>query len=247
MMAPPFTKPLERRAFVRATALRTVLAAICFDLFESIVKLSPCASTPDGGSIFLPHLPPVQRYLVSTGLTLCTGLTVVFGFTFMHELSALVAVGVLGHPPTDWPPIFDAPWLARSLAEFWARRWHQMLRSTFLDLGGYPLAALLSPLGKYPKRIGLVMGSFIASGVMHDLGMWNLDRGVRFHALILFTIQGVMVLVEYVFRVVTGHRVGGLPGRVWTYTMILIVGQPMSKPHVSLRSLILHTDSQFLS
>ncbi|KAH7099462.1 membrane bound O-acyl transferase family-domain-containing protein [Auriculariales sp. MPI-PUGE-AT-0066] len=227
MVVPPYNKPLEREPYLRATLFRVIWTYFAFDLLVALVKLAPCAQTPAGGSIFMQDFPPAQRYILSTALTLATGLAVVFAFTCLYELFAFLDVAYLHHPPTNWPPLFDDPWLSDSLSQFWGRRWHQLLRSTFVELGGYPLSCVLAPLGKDWKRVGLVMGSFLASGFLHDLGMWGLDREVHWHAVMLFIVQGFAVIGEGVFRKVTGKRVGGWSGRVWAYFMILVVGQPM--------------------
>lgn len=227
MVVPPFSKPLDRRGFIRATVIRITLYYIATDILESLIKVAPGGGSHNGGSIFVDGMPSLQRYLFSTMIHSATGLTFLAGFTMLHEIGALLDVWLLGHSPTNWPPIFDAPWLSTSLSQFWSRRWHQLLRSTFLDIGGYPLGYALSPLGKTAERCGLVMGSFIASGALHDFGMWNVNREFHADALVFFTAQGLLVILEYVFQLVTTRRVGGWPGRIWAYAMIILAGQPM--------------------
>jgi len=43
---------------------------------------------------------------------------------------------------------------------------------------------------------------------------------------LFFALQGVMVILEKVWRVVTGRRVGGWWGRLWCYFVIIVLGQP---------------------
>jgi len=229
LVVPKITKPLERKAWFRATFKSFVVNFFLFDLCESLAKLAPSAASPAGASIFISHLPPVQRYIVSTAIHVITGLTFIVGFGTVHDLCALVDVFVLGHSPEDWPPLFDAPWCATSVSEFWSRRWHQTMRPALLDLGGYPLQWLLSPFGKTARRFGLVIGSFLASGILHDFGMWNMQREFVPDALLFFGLQGLAVCAENVLHRITGRRVGGWPGLVWTYALIVIGGQPMSE------------------
>ncbi|KAH7099458.1 membrane bound O-acyl transferase family-domain-containing protein [Auriculariales sp. MPI-PUGE-AT-0066] len=227
LIVPKNTKPLDRRAYFWATVRTFIINFFFFDLLESLVKLSPSAATPAGGTIFLPELPPLQRYLFSTAVHVMTGMTFVTGFTAMHELCAFIDVFILGHSPEDWPPLFDSPWASASVSEFWSRRWHQTMRPAFLDLGGYPLQWLLSPFGKDARRLGLVMGTFLASGFLHDFGMWNIQREFYPDALYFFGAQGAAVCLEYIYYRVTGRKVGGWVGMLWAYAFVVVGGQPM--------------------
>ena len=64
----------------------------------------------------------------------------------------------------DWPPIFDNPWASQSLHELWGKRWHQLLRRTFLVCGGYPGYWIAG-------NTGMILGSFFASGMFHQIYM----------------------------------------------------------------------------
>lgn len=169
--------------------------------------------------MFLPWLPPLQRYALSSAVHVASAVCIITGFRTFYELFALVAVGLLGQHPTSWPPIFDNPFAASSLAEFWAKRWHQVLRRTFIVYGGYPGEAVAG-------RVGLVLGTFLASGLFHECAA--LAMGARWDngVVAFFALQGVLVLLEHGWRVATGRKVGGWPGRVWTYFVIMVLGQP---------------------
>ncbi|KZV80485.1 hypothetical protein EXIGLDRAFT_572399, partial [Exidia glandulosa HHB12029] len=218
---PPLGRPTERDPWIRATLKSIVVSFLALDFLESFLKLWPGVGSPTGGSIFFPTLPPVQRYILSTALHTCTGFAFVAGFTMCYDLLALGAVILVNHTPSSWPPGWDAPWLSTSLHELWARRWHQFLRQTFLVFGGYPLALL--GFG----RVGLVLGSFTASGAFHDLGMYFMGNGLDSRVFFFFFTQGILVICEHAFRKVTGRRVGGWPGRVWVYFSIFVLGQPL--------------------
>jgi len=169
--------------------------------------------------MFLPWLPPLQRYALSTAVHMASGICIIAGFRMFYELFALIAVGLLRHHPTSWPPIFDNPFASMSLAEFWAKRWHQVLRRTFMVYGGYPGQAVAG-------RVGLVLGVFLASGLFHECA--GLAMGPKWNngVVAFFFAQGVLILLERVWRRVTGRRVGGWPGRIWVYFVILGLGQP---------------------
>ncbi|GAW10556.1 fruit-body specific protein a [Lentinula edodes] len=61
-------------------------------------------------------------------------------FDSLFSIDVLIFViwsGRILQSPTQWPPIFDEPWRADSLSDFWAKRWHQLFRHFFIGLGLY--------------------------------------------------------------------------------------------------------------
>jgi len=138
----------------------------------------------------------------------------------VYDLVTLIGVGLLDHDPTSWPPVLDNPWISTSLNEFWAKRWHQLLRQTFIVMGGIPGKVLAG-------RVGMVLGTFLASGLYHECASIAMGRNWDNRVVIFFAMQGVFVILERVWRQVTGKRVGGWPGLIWVYFDIMVLGQPM--------------------
>lgn len=67
------------------------------------------------------------------------------------------------------------------------------------------------------------MGAFLASGLLHDWGMWGMGHGTDFWGVAgFFLVQGVGVILEGLFRMVVGSRVGGPAG--WLWTLVWMVG-----------------------
>jgi len=231
--------------FLRQTAVELCLSILLSDLLECIFKLIPGVGTPEGGSIFLPQLPPLLRYLLSTLITLMTGLFVVFAFQMWHNSFTLIGVGLLGHSPFSYPPLFNKPWKAQSVSSFWGARWHQLVRQSFFIYGGYPLQWLCtiavsfcggknSKAAKCAGEFGLVVGTFFGSGFYHDIGIWTMHAGsdqkggFEYQASIYFTACALVVLAERWFKIVTGRKVGGIWGWLWTALWILGASQKMS-------------------
>lgn len=65
------------------------------------------------------------------------------------------------------PPLFDAPWKARSIHELWGRRWHQVFRTAFRSVAYDPVRQLF-PNHKRLGRAAGTMAVFALSGFMHD-------------------------------------------------------------------------------
>jgi Membrane bound O-acyl transferase family len=249
----PETRPLDRSAFIKATIQTFVLSFLALDVIEASLKLIPPFRTPRGGSIFFMTAPPafltdhallspiieahpalsafITKYTVSTAISFFIGLAIIAGFEMCYAMLTLFCVGLLGHNTESWPPIFDHPWRATSLADFWGRRWHQTLRQTFFIFGGFPLQwiinQLLRPIIGQAKaasygRVGLVLGTFIASGLFHGLSIYGMGEGGVDHvATLYFSSQGLLLLAERVWRKFTGKRVGGTLGTIWTYAAVI--------------------------
>ncbi|KAJ7644210.1 hypothetical protein FB45DRAFT_291116 [Roridomyces roridus] len=217
---PPPTRPLERRAFLRATAVSFIQNFLLLDLLECCIKVFPGVGVPSGGSMFFQNLPLIPRYTVSTIIHMLTGSALLAGFGMVYDLIVLIAVGVFYSRPAKWPPILDNPWQATSMHDLWAKDWHQLLRSTFTVLGGYPGRWIAGDLG-------MLLGTFGASGLFHETSMYAMGRpgGFDHTVTLFFAIQGPILIGERLWRQVTGKRVNS---RLWVYFVMFIAAQPMT-------------------
>ncbi|KAK7044787.1 hypothetical protein R3P38DRAFT_2690550 [Favolaschia claudopus] len=218
---PAPNRPLERRAFLRATLISFIQNFLLLDFFESLLKLFPGVGLPTGGTMFYPTLHPILRYPVSTTIHMFTGTALLAGFGMVYDLFTLIAVGLLDSLPSSWPPVTDHPWSATSMHMLWAQSWHQLLRNTFLVFGGYPGRWLAGDLG-------MLLGTFVASGLFHECSIYTLGRGLDHTVTVFFASQGLLLIGERVWRQVTGKRVGGTIGRLWVYFVMFICAQPMT-------------------
>ena len=218
---PKETKPRDRVPFLRATLISFVKNFLVLDLLNSAIKLFPGVGSPLGGSMFYMNLRPVWRYTVSTLIHTITGTSILVGFNMIYNLITLLAVSLLSSSPASWPPVLDNPWSSDSMHAFWSKRWHQLLRQTFLVLGGYP--------GKWiAGDLGLLFGTFMASGLYHECAMYTMARGFDYTVLMFFFLQAPILLLERMWKRLTDRYVGGLIGRLWVYSILFIGAQPMS-------------------
>ncbi|KAF9234627.1 hypothetical protein BU15DRAFT_89926 [Melanogaster broomeanus] len=205
----------SRSVFLVLSLCRLVFFTVAFD------AACRCASWfgPDtfgsfkGGTIFDPSLPAPTRYLRSTAITMLSGFSAYFIVEAVYQLHAVEFVILFQQYPSQWPPLFDAPWMSTSLASFWGRRWHQLFREL---------------MEGYFGRAGIVMGSFAVSGVLHDVGMQGMGRGTdTFRVMAFFLLHGVGVIMEYTWNKATGRRVGGFLGWLWTSAWVVLGGNVM--------------------
>ncbi|ESK95769.1 hypothetical protein Moror_12498 [Moniliophthora roreri MCA 2997] len=217
---PKQTRPLARDPFLLATLISFLRNFLLLDFLESVIKLFPGVGDVSGGSMFYSNLPPIQRYAVSTLIHMLTGSALLAGFGMCYDLITLIAVGLFNDTPTSWPPVTDSPWSSESMHECWAKRWHQLLRQTFIVFGGYPGNWIAGPFGA-------VLGTFIASGLYHEIATYAMGKGFDIHPPLFFSMQAIILALERVWRMVTGRKVGGWYGRLWVYFVMFVLGQPM--------------------
>ncbi|KAG8747721.1 hypothetical protein FRC10_011849 [Ceratobasidium sp. 414] len=128
----------------------------------------------------------------------------------------------------EWPPLFDRPSQATSLGDFWTNRWQGSTRRCFAFVGGKPgrvvggyagrivgkLAGLFSTNSERESRmrlagsrIGYVMGTFLASGLVHDAGTWGMGQGMDLPRVTgYFLLQGVGMILENALGLERGNQ-----------------------------------------
>ena len=217
---PRETRPSDRIGFVNYVILSAAAHAfICSITFGALRSFSPVGlGAISGGSVFDETLPFLVRYLRSSIISI-VGCFAAYSFLQMgYDLSTIGGVLLLWQDPAQWPPAFDAPWRATSLAEFWGRRWHQWFRHIFLVQAGYPLSFFFG-------RVGLVIGAFFSSAVFHHVGLYALDSTSElWRMLVGFGMMVPGIFAERTFKRLTGRKVGGLAGWVWTMTWLVLWG-----------------------
>ena len=217
---PPDFRPTDRIGFVSYTILSAAAHTfICGTSYTALRSFSPVGlGSSLGGSVFDETLPFHVRYLRSSIISIIGFFTTYSFLQIGYDLFTIVGVLILGQDPAQWPPAFDAPWRATSLSEFWGRRWHQWLRHIFLIQAGYPLSFIFG-------RVGFVIGAFLSSAVFHHIGLYSLDSTSKlWRMLVGFGMMAPGVLAERTFKQLTGRKVCGLAGRVWTMTWLILLG-----------------------
>ncbi|KAK0469042.1 uncharacterized protein EV420DRAFT_4860 [Desarmillaria tabescens] len=205
----------SRTMFVLATLASQLIHTVIFDsLYFHLQSLSPNTfGSPTGGTILSANGAPNLR---STYITFLSGMVLYSAIQSAHDACAVFCVLFFQHDPTQWPQLFDHPWRSTSLNRFWAKGWHQVFRHEFLVLGGRPLYKL--GFG----HTGVVLGVFTASSILHLLSHWGLRRDSEWSTVGgYFIIQDVGIVLEGVWKKITGHRVGGILGWIWTVTWVV--------------------------
>ncbi|KAJ7903697.1 membrane bound O-acyl transferase family-domain-containing protein, partial [Mycena olivaceomarginata] len=220
MKIPAHTRPLApTSAYLAATGRCLAIHIVGFDFVHYFSQLL----APTGGIYDMAISDPLVRNLRATLLTILVGLCIYGAIQVGSDAFTVIGITLLGQPPSQWPPMFDSPWLATSVTEFWAARWHQIFRQEFLALGA-------KPLSRVAGRPGGVLGAFMVSGALHLVGLWGMGKGTDIRVLYFFLMMGVGVILEGFWRRFTGRRVGGWMGWMWSCVWIVGWGPFMADP-----------------
>ena len=224
MHTPHETRPTNRIAFAFCALHSAVVHAfVCGIFHRAILSFAGVGSISERSTIIDETLSFFVRYLRASIISVFTVIVSCTSLQMGYDLCTILAVLFLGQDPAQWPPAFDAPWRATSLHEYWGRRWQQWFRRTFLFLAGYPFSIFFG-------RVGIVFGAFLASAVMHDIVLVNLDSRIEFGWMLVgFGMMAPGLLAERAFRRLTGKKVDGALGRVWTMVWLLLLYNVMTE------------------
>ena len=215
----------------RSTAPKSIPSVVATLLFNITVfdsthylmqRAFPNINNPtSGGSFFDPNISFFPRNAMAAFAGVCGGVWTYSLVETLYHIATLVGRLLFRQPASDWPPVSDRPWLSTSINEYWSVRWHQLFRHVFITFGARPGGALLG-------RPGAIMGAFAVSAVLHHLSVWSLGNGTEFStAGGFFLLMGVGVNIEIMFGKVTGMRVRGFAGWLWTMSWTLLWGTLM--------------------
>ncbi|KAG2104419.1 uncharacterized protein F5147DRAFT_775680 [Suillus discolor] len=218
---PPETHPTSSRLAFATSVLVSGLKHLflCGVIHSAVKSFSPDTfGSLDGGTIFDDSLPPHLRYFRSSIIATLYAFNIYSLLHVGYEITVVICVLIFRQHPDQCPPLFDSPWRATSVREFWSRRWHQWFRRIFIFLGGNPLYLLFG-------RVGGVMGAFLVSGFLHHLQVLPIDPSSEMWRIVLpFGMMGTGMIIE---RAVSGNKTGGWIGWMWTMCWLLLWGNVM--------------------
>ncbi|KAK9152702.1 hypothetical protein Sjap_000182 [Stephania japonica] len=123
-------------------------------------------------------------------------------------------------------PHFNKPYMATSLQDFWGRRWNLMASNALRSLVYEPLKRWVSrsEIGAMFPRIIAVMGTFVVSGLVHEIALYYHARTrPSWEMTGFFVLQGLVVIVEIVVK-----KVLLMKGIAWrmnrVVSRVLVVG-----------------------
>jgi Membrane bound O-acyl transferase family len=146
----------------------------------------------------------LQRTTAGDSLVAAAALLVGIGLVFHYGFLTLVAAGwrLVGVPADE---LHRRPTAARSLTEFWGRRWN-------LPFAAFTARAVFRPVRRLFGDGVALFAAFALSGVLHEAAISLPVRAGFGGPLAYFLLHGGLVLAERVLR----PERWGVIGRVWT-------------------------------
>jgi alginate O-acetyltransferase complex protein AlgI len=130
----------------------------------------------------------------------------------LHFGVCRVLVGVWRRRGAAVGPLFVAPHRARSLGDFWSRRWN-------LAFSEMAQIAVQRPLAPRVGRRAATFAGFLASGLLHEAAI-SVPAGARYGGpLLYFALHGALVLAEPAIGI--GTRAPAVVSRAWTWAWLL--------------------------
>ncbi|WVQ78750.1 hypothetical protein IAT38_000837 [Cryptococcus sp. DSM 104549] len=220
---------ISLRAYLLTSLFLTLLRDFGSNTIGSVVPVPNALHKFSHGITFelFPHLPGggfiPPWWLVELVAVMGVAVTVWLALSGGYHAIAALMVGSGLYETEAWEvELFDSPMMADSLLDFWGRRWHQFFRHQFILISTLILRALHLP----PSSPLILMSSFLLSGTMHALGQYLMDPVPRLLPIFaLFPISGIGCFLEVLFKRLTGKKVRGKWGRVWTWTVMLSTGR----------------------
>ncbi|GAA5874642.1 hypothetical protein JCM16303_002935 [Sporobolomyces ruberrimus] len=244
--------PQEPRAFFRRLLLEIgwshPLLVLC-----SATLLEPAQTRDQYVSNLFSGLSTERAHLVgeiATGAAL--GIAVFAALTLGFSLATFgvfVPNVVLRHlplpdsltpPPFDareYPPLFNLRRPPHSVARFWSQQWHSFFSQPFHFLAFDPAKRLF---GKKLGRVVGVLGVFALSSWIHEYGlstaistlpapMKPYSSLLKWGGSIYFMSQGVAIVLEGLFTNLTGKKVRGPLGTLWSAIIVAGMGATLYK------------------
>lgn len=134
------------------------------------------------------------------------------------------------------PPLFDSPWSAHSLRDFWGRRWHTIYNECFYRLGYKPIRLVIEFIFDCkPPRWLPALAVFVMSGIMHEYFLYaatgnSIYFGTPLPAcgwqFLFFVIQvGMICIGDMFFK-------GGWLGQAYAITSMSITSHLFVVPYI---------------
>ncbi|KAG8913525.1 hypothetical protein FRC01_004498, partial [Tulasnella sp. 417] len=241
----------DRTAWLKETILKDVIGNyLIVDAINTWWRTVPQITDPS-------RTPNAYRDL-SLGMQLLVPASVMMVvrsyMSMWYSFAGVLDVAFLEREPAEWPILYGEPVRSLRLSQLGKRLKADRGTSYFVDSGSQshyissglwsgirPISPLqlsrrlfLSTLG-YPLRAvagtpGMMLGAFAASGLYHNLMLIGDGQpGYDLPTNSFFLLQAVGLVIERLFRQITGRKVGGWIGNLWVAGFIVTTIQPMAK------------------
>ncbi|EPQ30775.1 uncharacterized protein PFL1_01676 [Pseudozyma flocculosa PF-1] len=209
-----------------------IVTYTCLDALAVVIRdqrVFPHIATVPGTSIWTAPPGLFGSALGPYILTATFGTMIYLVIQSHHALLSILMVLLLRDLPSRWDPLpFDAPLFATSVQDLWSNRWHHLFRQSFLHVAYSPVRTVAAAVvGRKAARALATFAVFALSALVHEWGQLPMSPHSRLGITqtgTFFLVQAVAIVLEHAWRDVTGTKVRGLPGWIWTFAFLIYTG-----------------------
>jgi alginate O-acetyltransferase complex protein AlgI len=148
-----------------------------------------------------------DSYFTAAGVNFATAIASLIGLSFLLHFGLFnILAGLWRLAGVDCRPLFRAPLYARTLEQFWGRRWNLAFSEMTALLVYRPVTRICGPAVA-------TLAAFLFSGVLHELAISVPARAGYGLPTLYFALHGLLVLIE---REKIPVERWGWPSRAWT-------------------------------
>ncbi|XVF87841.1 hypothetical protein PTKIN_Ptkin18bG0153200 [Pterospermum kingtungense] len=121
--------------------------------------------------------------------------------------------------------LFDKPYLATSLRDFWGRRWNRYASNILRETVHKPIRKMLTGLvGFGTARVLALTCTLVVSGVLHEMLFYYITcaRKPTWVVACYYVLQGLAMSIEAAFDKWTTYKIHPLLSAIWTCGLVVV-------------------------
>lgn len=152
-----------------ATMAISVLMCMMFCIYLQMQLQVTCDSFMIAYALIYKCLPTLEKWQIGQDSKKLNTKNIAKTKAILKRLRGIRAFKTYIEETLNMPPLFDSPWSAHSLRNFWGKRWHTIYNDCFYRLGYRPIRLAVQVLFQCkPPRWLPALAVFVMSGIMHE-------------------------------------------------------------------------------
>lgn len=189
-----------------------------------------------GYAMIYQTLPKIEKWLLGEDSKKLNSKNIAKTKAILRRVRGVRALKTYIEETLEMPPLFDSPWSAHSLRDFWGRRWHTFYNDCFYRLGYQPIRWTVKLLFNCkPPRWLPALAVFVMSGIMHEYFLYAAtgSSGYFGSPLPACGIQFLFFVIQ-VFGIRVGDRFfrRGVLGHLYTLVYMAITSHLFVVPYI---------------
>ncbi|CAO3621198.1 unnamed protein product [Mucor hiemalis] len=152
-----------------STIMMSILLCMLFCVYLQMQLQAAFDSVMLGYALIYKALPKIEMWLLGEDSKKLNSKNIAKTKAILRRVRGVRALKSYIEETLNMPPLFDSPWSAHSLRDFWGRQWHTFYNNCFYRLGYRPIRWTVQLLFNCkPPRWLPALAVFVMSGIMHE-------------------------------------------------------------------------------